>query len=90
MFSKILNERSSTVATNQAQDFHMYLPEVTAEVDAECRRRSIRMLGAQKASRLTELILEARPKLVVEVGTAIGYSGLWIPIPSDNWGRAAC
>ncbi len=56
----------------------MYLPEVLAEVDAECRRRSIPMLGAHKAARLVELIREARPLVVVEVGTAIGYSGLWI------------
>jgi predicted O-methyltransferase YrrM len=36
------------------------------------------MLGPQKAVRLVEFIREARPSLVVEVGTAIGYSGLWI------------
>jgi len=36
------------------------------------------MLGPQKAARLCELIREARPGLIVEVGTAIGYSGLWI------------
>jgi predicted O-methyltransferase YrrM len=36
------------------------------------------MLGAHKAARLVELIREARPLSVVEVGTAIGYSGLWI------------
>jgi predicted O-methyltransferase YrrM len=56
----------------------MYLPDVIAEVDAECRRRSIRMLGAHKAHFLAELIRESKPGLVVEVGTAIGYSGLWI------------
>src|SRR5262249_17782028 len=56
----------------------MYLPDVLAEVDAECRRRSIPMLGPQKASRLAELVRQTRPQLVVEVGTAIGYSGLWI------------
>jgi caffeoyl-CoA O-methyltransferase len=56
----------------------MKLQEVLAEVDAECRRRSIPMLGPQKAVRLVELIREVNPNLVVEVGTAIGYSGLWI------------
>jgi predicted O-methyltransferase YrrM len=56
----------------------MPFADVIAEVDAECRRRSIPMLGPQKAARLCELIGEARPMLVVEVGTAIGYSGLWI------------
>jgi caffeoyl-CoA O-methyltransferase len=56
----------------------MKLQEVLAEVDAECRKRSIPMLGPQKAVRLVEWIREANPDLVVEVGTAIGYSGLWI------------
>ena len=56
----------------------MYLPDVVAEVDAECRRRSIPMLGPQKANFLAELVRKAQPELVVEVGTAIGYSGLWI------------
>jgi predicted O-methyltransferase YrrM len=56
----------------------MKLPEVIAEVDAECRQRSIPMLGPQKAVRLVELIRETRPLGMVEVGTAIGYSGLWI------------
>jgi len=48
------------------------------EVDAACRKRSIPMLGPHRAARLCELIREARPNIVVEVGTAIGYSGLWI------------
>jgi predicted O-methyltransferase YrrM len=52
--------------------------DILAAVDAECRQRSIRMLGPQKATRLAELVRHARPELVVEVGTAIGYSGLWI------------
>jgi predicted O-methyltransferase YrrM len=56
----------------------MDLEQVLAEVDAECRKLSIPMLGPQKATRLAELIRETRPQLVVEVGTAIGYSGLWI------------
>jgi predicted O-methyltransferase YrrM len=56
----------------------MAFADVLAEVDAECRKRSIPMLGPQKASRLVELIRQAKPELVVEVGTAIGYSGLWV------------
>jgi predicted O-methyltransferase YrrM len=67
------------------------LPEVfdalIAEVDAECRRQSIPMIGKEKAARLCELIREARPGLVVEVGTAIGYSGLWIARTLQTLGR---
>src|SRR5690242_16063883 len=54
------------------------LSQIISEVDTECRRRSIPMLGPQKAARLVELVRDHRPKVIVEVGTAIGYSGLWI------------
>jgi predicted O-methyltransferase YrrM len=63
------------------------IADVIAEVDAECRLREVRMLGSQKASRLAELIREVRPSLVVEVGTAIGYSGLWIANMLRELGR---
>jgi caffeoyl-CoA O-methyltransferase len=56
----------------------MSFDQVLAKVDAECRRLQIPMLGADKARRLAELIRECKPRLVVEAGTAIGYSGLWI------------
>jgi predicted O-methyltransferase YrrM len=52
--------------------------EVVARVDRECREQSIPMIGPEKAAVLVELIREKRPEVIVEVGTAIGYSGLWI------------
>jgi predicted O-methyltransferase YrrM len=58
--------------------FDANLQAVIQEVDAECRRLKIPMLGPQKVSRFCEWIRAAKPNLVVEVGTAIGYSGLWI------------
>lgn len=61
--------------------------DVLREVDAECRRRSIPMLGPQKAARLVELVHAARPDLVLEVGTAIGYSGLWIARTLEGLGH---
>jgi predicted O-methyltransferase YrrM len=57
-----------------AQDFAALI----SGVDAECRRLSIPMIGPQKAARLVELVQEAKPKRVLEIGTGIGYSGLWI------------
>jgi predicted O-methyltransferase YrrM len=51
---------------------------VIADVETECRRREIPMIGPQKAAFLVKLIREARPERVLEIGTAIGYSGLWI------------
>lgn len=51
---------------------------VIDEVDRICRQRTVYMIGPKKAARLAELIREKKPKLVVECGTALGYSGLWI------------
>ena len=36
------------------------------------------MIGPAKAKRLAELVRRKKPRRVVECGTAIGYSGLWI------------
>lgn len=51
---------------------------VIDDVDRKCRDRTIYMIGPQKAKRLAELAREKKPRLAVECGTAIGYSGLWI------------
>ena len=56
----------------------MTFTAVLREVDTACRQRSIPMLGPEKAARLVEIIRQVRPQLTVEVGTAIGYSALWI------------
>ena len=52
--------------------------EVIEAVDRTCRERTVYMLGPEKARRLAELVREKKPRLVVECGTALGYSGLWI------------
>jgi predicted O-methyltransferase YrrM len=51
---------------------------VIDEVDKTCREKTVYMIGPEKAKRLAELVREKKPKVVVECGTAIGYSGLWI------------
>jgi predicted O-methyltransferase YrrM len=51
---------------------------VIDEVQKECITQGIRLLAPEKAKRLAELLRQAKPRLVVECGTAIGYSGLWI------------
>jgi caffeoyl-CoA O-methyltransferase len=51
---------------------------VLMEVDKSCRDRRIPMLGPEKAKFLVDLIQQVKPNLIVECGTAIGYSGLWI------------
>lgn len=51
---------------------------VIEEVEKGSIKRRIRLLAPEKAKRLAELVRKAKPRLVVEGGTAIGYSGLWI------------
>lgn len=51
---------------------------VIDEVEKACLDRTVYMIGRKKAQRLAELVRQAKPRLVVECGTALGYSGLWI------------
>lgn len=51
---------------------------VIDEVEKACVKRRIRLLAPEKAERLAELVRQAKPRVVVECGTAVGYSGLWI------------
>lgn len=51
---------------------------VIDEVEKACLDRSVCMIGRKKAERLAALVRQAKPELVVECGTGIGYSGLWI------------
>lgn len=51
---------------------------VIDDVEKECLQRTVYMIGRKKAVRLAELVRQRKPKLAVECGTAIGYSGLWI------------
>lgn len=51
---------------------------VIDDVEKACLDRTVYMIGRPKAQRLAELVRQHKPRLVVECGTAIGYSGLWI------------
>ncbi len=52
--------------------------QVLQEVESQCREQRIPMLGPEKARFLAESVKKAKPSLIVECGTAIGYSGLWM------------
>ena len=52
--------------------------EILQAVDKRCREEGIPMLGPEKAQFLTTHVENAKPSLIVECGTAIGYSGLWM------------
>ncbi len=51
---------------------------VLEEVEQQCRQERVPMLGPEKAKLLASCVEKAKPSLIVECGTAIGYSGLWI------------
>lgn len=54
------------------------IQKVIDHVEKACLERTVYMIGPSKAKRLAELVRQRKPRLVVECGTAIGYSGLWI------------
>ena len=60
---------------------------VLQEVDARCREEHIPMLGSEKAEFLADLVQKAGPTLIVECGTAIGYSGLWMVAELKSAGK---
>ena len=61
--------------------------QVLQEVDERCREQHIPMLGSEKAEFLADLVEKARPALIVECGTAIGYSGLWMTSALKSVGK---
>lgn len=52
--------------------------QVLSEVEQQCREERVPMLGPDKAKLLATTVEKTKPSLIVECGTAIGYSGLWI------------
>lgn len=63
--------------TDRAEIDKKVQPVIDA-VDKQCRERTVYMIGPEKGRRLAELVRERKPRLAVECGTAIGYSGMWI------------
>lgn len=51
---------------------------VLKNVEEQCRDERIPMLGPEKAKFLADYVEKAKPSLIVECGTAVGYSGLWM------------
>ncbi len=52
--------------------------QVLQKVEEQCREERIPMLGPEKAKFIAGWVEKAKPSLIVECGTAIGYSGLWM------------
>src|SRR5690242_14972497 len=52
--------------------------KMLAEVEADARAKALPILDHDEAAVLRLLVRIARPTLIVELGTAIGYSGIWM------------
>lgn len=78
----LLTALAATVAAGPAEKPPAKTDDkVQAVIDALekfCVERRIRLLAPEKAKRLAELVRQTKPRVVVECGTAVGYSGLWI------------
>lgn len=61
--------------------------KIIEELDRTCREQTVYMVGPEKGVRLAELIRSRAPEVVVECGTALGYSGLWIARELEKLGR---
>ena len=69
---------TAVLQANDRETLDRKVQPVIDEVDKLCRENTVYMIGPEKARRLAELVRQKKPKLVVECGTAVGYSGLWI------------
>ena len=70
-------EPEKTVEAEKKKDYQK-VQAVIDQVEKACVDRTVYMIGRKKALRLAELVRQAKPRKVLECGTAIGYSGLWI------------
>ena len=61
--------------------------QIIAELDRICREQTVYMVGPEKGARLAELVRSREPAVVVECGTALGYSGLWIARELEKIGK---
>lgn len=61
-----------------ASDQPFKMEHVITEVHDQCVRLGIPHIGAQKGAFLESCVAQTNPALLVECGTGIGYSGLWM------------
>lgn len=72
------NNAADNTDNNDNNDNNDRTQTVIDEVEKLCLDGPVYMIGRKKAVRLAELVREKKPRVVVECGTAMGYSGLWI------------
>jgi predicted O-methyltransferase YrrM len=76
--SVVMGAESEKTSEAEKKKDYQKVQAVIDQVEKACIDRTVYMIGRKKAERLAELVREAKPRKVLECGTAIGYSGLWI------------
>ena len=77
--------------TDDAVEQYLYqsLPprsEVLQQIEAHAERENVPIIGPLEGRFLYILALGARARAMLEVGTATGYSGLWLGLAARAWG----
>ncbi|HEX8229228.1 MAG TPA: O-methyltransferase [Chloroflexia bacterium] len=60
--------------------------EVLADMEAHAEREGLGIIGPMQGQFLYTLLLAAKPKDILEVGTAIGYSAMWLSMAAEKVG----
>jgi predicted O-methyltransferase YrrM len=78
---------AATAAETLSEKEAQMMQAVIDRVEEECRQETVYMIGRAKAKRLAELVRQHKPQKIVECGSAIGYSGLWMARELKRFGR---
>ena len=60
--------------------------EVLADMEAHAEREGLGIIGPMQGHFLYTLLLAVKPKDILEVGTAIGYSAMWLSMAAEKVG----
>src|SRR6185437_14331496 len=63
---------------------------VLQEIEAESAERPMIIIGSQRGKILDEMVLKYKPKMVLEVGTLVGYSAIRMGRLLPEGGRIIC
>ncbi len=84
------SERSASESTRDnayIDALNPELPPLLARTKAECERDAIPLLDLPSARLLALLVAAVSPKTILELGTAHGYSALWMALAQDKVGK---
>jgi predicted O-methyltransferase YrrM len=56
----------------------MIIPEILKEIEIQAKKELLPIVGAEKGKFLAELVEKYQPKRILEIGTLVGYSAIWM------------